>query len=81
MQQVQSFCPLLRFQRGEAGRIPSRMRETLNEAGSDRVYDELRSRLVLERTHEEVTFVFAGLAALLMLIAAILSLSWFGRAV
>ena len=45
------------------------------------IYDELQSRLVLERTHEEVSFVFAGLAALLMLIAAILSLSWFGRAV
>lgn len=43
------------------------------------IYEDLASRLVLERKRTEVTFVFAAAAGLLTLLAAILSLWWFGR--
>jgi Ca-activated chloride channel family protein len=46
-----------------------------------RVYRDLNARLVLERKDVELTFVFAAAAALLLLVSAVLSLAWFGRAV
>jgi Ca-activated chloride channel homolog len=44
-----------------------------------KVYDTLSSRLIFERKETEVTAVFAGLAALLVVLAAGLSVAWFGR--
>lgn len=44
-----------------------------------KVYQELGSRLTLERRETEVSAVFAGAGALLMLLAAGLSLLWFHR--
>jgi len=45
------------------------------------VYDVLSRQLVVERREMEITAFFAGLAALLMLAAASLSLVWFHRVV
>lgn len=44
-----------------------------------KVYDTLSSRLVFERKETEVTALLAGAAALLVVLAAGLSLAWFGR--
>lgn len=46
-----------------------------------KVYQELGSRLTLERRETEVSGIFAGLGAVLMLVAAGLSLLWFHRVV
>ncbi len=43
------------------------------------VYEALKSRLVLERKETEVTALFADFAASFMLLAAALSVWWFGR--
>jgi Ca-activated chloride channel homolog len=43
------------------------------------VYAALKSRVVLEEQRTEVTFLFAGVAALLVALAAGLSLWWSGR--
>ena len=52
-------------------------------AGSARdlqkVYDTLSSRLVFERKETEITALLAGLAAALVVLAAGLSVAWFGR--
>ena len=50
-------------------------------SGADlkRVYEALKSRLVFERKETEVTALFADAAALLVLLAAGLSVLWFGR--
>ena len=50
-------------------------------SGADlkKVYEALKSRLVFERRETEVTALFAYLAGLLMLAAAVLSLWWFGK--
>ena len=50
-------------------------------SGADlkKVYEALRSRLVLEKKEMEVTVLFAYAAGLLMLAAASLSVWWFGR--
>lgn len=50
-------------------------------SGADlkRVYEALKSRLVFEKRETEVTALFADLAGLLMLVAAGLSVWWFGR--
>jgi Ca-activated chloride channel family protein len=45
-----------------------------------RVYRDLNSQLVLERRDVEITFIFAAIAAALMLVAAGLSLRWYGPA-
>ena len=49
-------------------------------SGADlkRVYEALKSRLVFEKRETEVTALFADLAGLFML-AAVLSVWWFGR--
>jgi Ca-activated chloride channel family protein len=44
-----------------------------------KVYESLSSRLVVERKETEVTALFAGLGALLSVLAAGLSIWWFGR--
>lgn len=44
-----------------------------------KVYDTLSTRLVFERRETEVSALFAALGALLMVLAAGLSLWWFGR--
>jgi Ca-activated chloride channel family protein len=44
-----------------------------------KVYQSLNSRLVLERKETEVTFLFAAVAAALLLASALLSLLWFNR--
>ena len=50
-------------------------------SGTDlkKVYEALKSRLVFEKKETEVTALFAYLAGALMLVAAGLSLWWFGR--
>ena len=45
------------------------------------VYEGLSSRMVVERKETEVSALFAGLAALLSVLAAGLSVWWFGRVV
>jgi Ca-activated chloride channel homolog len=44
-----------------------------------KVYDTLSSRLVFERKETEITALLAGLAAALVVLAAGLSVAWFGR--
>lgn len=44
-----------------------------------RVYDSLATRLVAEKKLTEIAFLFAGLGALLALLAAALSMLWLGR--
>jgi Ca-activated chloride channel homolog len=44
-----------------------------------KVYESLSSRMVVERKETEITALFAGLGALLAVLAAGLSLWWFGR--
>ena len=44
-----------------------------------KVYDSLKARLVLEGEDVEITALFALGAALLVLLSAGLSVSWFGR--
>jgi Ca-activated chloride channel family protein len=44
-----------------------------------KVYDSLSARMVVERKETEVSALFAGLGALMALLAAGLSLWWFGR--
>ncbi|MDQ2780260.1 MAG: VWA domain-containing protein [Pseudomonadota bacterium] len=44
-----------------------------------KVYESLSSRMVVERKETEVTALFAGLGALLAVLAAGLSVWWFGR--
>ena len=44
-----------------------------------KVYDSLNAKLVLERKETEVSFIFAAVAAMLLLVASLLSLLWFNR--
>ena len=44
-----------------------------------RVYENLRSKLVMERKETEITSVFSAIAALAVLLSATLSLLWFNR--
>ena len=46
-----------------------------------RIYETMRSRMVLERKKTEVTAIFAGIAALFAVVSAALSLAWFHRIV
>jgi Ca-activated chloride channel family protein len=48
-------------------------------ADLNKVYEALKSRLVLERKEIEITALFADLAGLLVFVAAGLSVWWFGR--
>ena len=45
------------------------------------VYAALKTRLVFEKRETEVTVLFADLAALMVLLAAVLSVWWYGRVV
>jgi Ca-activated chloride channel family protein len=44
-----------------------------------KVYEGLSSRMVVERKETEISALFAGLGALLAVLAAGLSVWWFGR--
>jgi Ca-activated chloride channel family protein len=44
-----------------------------------KVYDSLNAKLVLERKETEITFIFAAIAAMLLLVASLLSLLWYNR--
>jgi len=44
-----------------------------------KVYDSLNAKLVLERKETEITFIFAAVAAMLLVIASLFSLLWFNR--
>jgi Ca-activated chloride channel family protein len=44
-----------------------------------KVYDTLNAKLVLERKETEITFIFAAVAAMLLLVASLLSLLWYNR--
>jgi Ca-activated chloride channel homolog len=52
-----------------------------NAVDLKKVYQALNAKLVLERKKTEVTALFAGLAALLAVVSAALSLAWFHRIV
>jgi len=52
-----------------------------NAVDLNKVYQTLNAKLVLERKKTEVTALFAGLAALLAVVSAALSLAWFHRIV
>lgn len=43
------------------------------------IYEALSTQLVLEREQTEITAIFAGLAALLLVVAALLSMLWYHR--
>ena len=44
-----------------------------------RIYESMRSRMVLETKKTEITAIFAAVAAALVVLAAGLSLAWFNR--
>jgi Ca-activated chloride channel family protein len=46
-----------------------------------RIYETMRSRMVLETKKAEITAIFAAGAAALVLLAAGLSIAWFNRIV
>jgi Ca-activated chloride channel family protein len=50
-----------------------------NAADLKKVYKSLNSRFTLEKKETEVTALFSGLAALLAVTSALLSLAWFNR--
>ena len=50
-----------------------------NAADLKKVYRSLNSRFVLEKKETEITAIFSGLAALLAIISALLSVIWFNR--
>jgi Ca-activated chloride channel family protein len=50
-----------------------------NAVDLKRVYQSLRSKLVLEKKETEITALFAAAAALAALVSALLSLLWFNR--
>jgi len=50
-----------------------------NAAELKKVYQSLNSRFVLEKKETEVTALFSALAAVLAVISALLSLTWFNR--
>jgi Ca-activated chloride channel family protein len=50
-----------------------------NAVDLKKIYETLRSRLVLETKKTEVTALFAAVAAVLVLVSALLSLLWFNR--
>jgi Ca-activated chloride channel family protein len=52
-----------------------------NAADLKKVYESLNSKLVLEKKETEITAVFSALAAVLAILAAMLSLFWFNRIV
>jgi Ca-activated chloride channel family protein len=52
-----------------------------NAVDLKKVYQALNAKLVLERKKTEVTALFAGLAALLAVVSAALSLAWFHRVI
>ena len=52
-----------------------------NAVDLNKVYQTLNARLVMERKKTEVTALFAGLAALLAVVSAALSLAWFHRVI
>src|SRR5689334_20988326 len=43
-------------------------------------YRDLNTRLVLERKDVELTFIFVAVSAVLLVVSAVLSMLWFGRA-
>ena len=44
-----------------------------------KIYEGLNSKLVMEKKETELTAIFTGIAAMLSLVAAALSLLWFNR--
>lgn len=50
-----------------------------NASDLKKVYENLNSRLVLEKKETEVTALFVAVAAVLALVSAVLSLLWFSR--
>jgi Ca-activated chloride channel family protein len=44
-----------------------------------KVYDTLNARLILERKETEISFIFAAIASMLLLVASLFSLLWFNR--
>jgi Ca-activated chloride channel family protein len=52
-----------------------------NAVDLKKVYQALNAKLILERKKTEITALFAGLAALLAVVSAALSLAWFHRVI
>ena len=44
-----------------------------------KIYENLSSKIILQREHTEITFIFAAASALILLLAGGLSLVWFNR--
>ncbi len=44
-----------------------------------KVYESLNSKLVFEQRQQEITALFAAAAALFAVVAALLSMLWYGR--
>ena len=61
--------------------LPTKGATDVNAVDLNKVYQTLNAKLVLERKKTEVTALFAGLAALLAVVSAALSLAWFHRIV
>jgi Ca-activated chloride channel homolog len=80
LKQLVSVPPDPQMLRQVAQTTGGRFFEAPTAADLDQVYKELGSRLGRERRSVEVTSVFAGLGALLLLAAGGLSSAWFRRA-
>src|SRR4030095_16045267 len=52
-----------------------------NEKDLEQVYTNLNTRLLMEMKETEITAIFAGVAVLLAVVSALLSLAWFNRIV
>lgn len=50
-----------------------------NETDLSKIYENLGSQIVFKTEQTELTAWFTGLAALLLLVAGVLSLLWFNR--
>ena len=44
-----------------------------------KIYENLSSKIILQREHTEITFLFAAASALILLLSGMLSLTWFNR--
>ncbi|HEX6361882.1 MAG TPA: VWA domain-containing protein [Albitalea sp.] len=79
----EGFSILVRLDEDTLQKIAEMTRGEYFHAGSgaelDRVYEGLQSKLVLEKQDTEVTALFAAAGALMLVLAAALSVLWTGR--
>ena len=79
----EGFSILVRLDEDTLQKIAELTHAEYFHAGSgaelDRVYEGLKSRLVFERQETEVTALFAAIGAVLLALAAAISVWWYGR--